>query len=726
MHVEAGVQGAKEAQIRSTSEDGDQRPTTRALHLLARLARDSAHAPLSPRSTRAFQLYLRLTLLTVTLLGGFLTLRLAAMALAARTSDQLFNASSATLSALAMAGEHLNQSASDLASNSDLMAALESHDPARLHSLLEEEAEDAHLDIIGVAAEGGSLVLQRTGGRGVGSHDIDQYVESSAQSSATFPTIIAGSHAAIVDVENQAVLVFSAPIPATPDEKTTGAPAATVLVGAALDHLLEDLGGQVGADLAVYAAPGAPRSSTIPGWRDEPLDGMMTLRPEEYQQILHSVDNPILIGKAQMVTMDGVDYYTTLMPLPINGQVVGIIAVMQRSQFPLPLDLVTSDVSFVIAFGVALSIQMLGGITISARIMQPLLARFEEENARIGAILGSITDGVMLRDPEGHIILANPAAVKLLTAQGGFNPEPVESVGRVNRGVSQRIQVGRRTIDVRAAEVHAPDGDYIGDVLVLRDMTREALIERTKDSFLDHIGHELRTPLTVIKGYADLMQQGWVSLDDEERARAISAVLDQTDILARMIDEVIDLSGMRISGRLAMKPQPFDLNALVRDVLANWGEALAEAHLVPSFETNQPVIIIDADCARLRRVLDALIDNARHFSPAGGDLQVVVKRDGNHVCLSVTDSGVGILEEDLPRVFDRFYRGTAIDASGQLVDVRGVGQGLYMAKIIVEAHSGTITVESTPGQGSTFTVCLPLAATSDLTPRTPGEARLGL
>lgn len=361
----------------------------------------------------------------------------------------------------------------------------------------------------------------------------------------------------------------------------------------------------------------------------------------------------------------------------------------------------------VIVFALALALQVGGSLIISLRVIWPLLNRMEEDHARLTAILGSITDGVVLRNPQGHVILANPAAVRLLSTRQGFRPEVLETMEGQAQGEVQRLELEGRAIAVSTGRAMTGAGTFVGEVLVLRDVTRETLVERTKDSFLDHIGHELRTPLTVIKGYADIMRLGGDRLRPEVRERAISAILEQTTTLARMIDDIIGMTGLRNSGRLALHTQPLDLNALVDDLLTDWAERIAAAKLTPTFERAAALPQIEADPRRLRQALEALLHNACRFSPDGGPLRVRTEYGGGEVAVRISDPGVGISAEDLPHIFDRFFRGRPVNGAGEALDVRGVGQGLYAVKTIVEAHGGRVTVESAPGQGSTFSVWLP-------------------
>jgi two-component system sensor histidine kinase ResE len=347
--------------------------------------------------------------------------------------------------------------------------------------------------------------------------------------------------------------------------------------------------------------------------------------------------------------------------------------------------------------------------------LEAYTSELEKEIARTNAILGSIADGIILRDPTGRIILANPAAEAMLSGEDGFDPMRLEtfSIPRDQSDIAPRVEIGSRTISISMSSVHLPDNAYVGDVLVLHDVTREAVAERTKDSFLNQISHELRTPLTAIQGYADILRRGPRHLRPEVRARAANSLYDTSQALAKMIDQIIDLTAMQ-SGSLALSSERLDLVRLVNKTVDEWQGQLAEHNLTPNVIAKSSEIFVMGDARRLGRTLDALLRNACDFSPDGGQLTIAIQKRGRRAELSISDPGVGISPEDLPHIFERFYRGNPKDQAGNVIDVRGVGHGLYVVKSIVEAHGGTLDVYSVEGKGSTFHLLIPLASAHEV------------
>jgi signal transduction histidine kinase len=192
------------------------------------------------------------------------------------------------------------------------------------------------------------------------------------------------------------------------------------------------------------------------------------------------------------------------------------------------------------------------------------------------------------------------------------------------------------------------------------------------------------------------------------RERAVDTIFRASNTLSQMIDQIVDLTAMQ-SGSMVLYSEQLNLRDLVANTIADWQSNLAGYKLTAQVSTRSPSLIVTGDGRRLRRALDSLLQNACDFSPNGGKLTITLKREQAQACLSITDPGVGIHPEELPHIFERFFRGTPRDKDGHVIDVRGMGQGLYVVKSIAEAHGGHVEVDSSVGRGTTFRIFLPLA-----------------
>jgi two-component system, OmpR family, sensor histidine kinase BaeS len=207
------------------------------------------------------------------------------------------------------------------------------------------------------------------------------------------------------------------------------------------------------------------------------------------------------------------------------------------------------------------------------------------------------------------------------------------------------------------------------------------------------VTHELRTPLTVIQGNLEGMLDGMYAAD-ETRLRSI---LEETAILSRLTDDLRTLS-LAEGGALQLKREPTDLVALTRDALAAYQSTAMAASVHVELVAPPREMIQEVDPERVRQVLSNLVSNAVRYSPPGGEVKVELAPAGSGARLSVADSGPGIAPEDLPHVFDRYYKSA---------DSRGMGLGLAIARYLVEAHGGQIQAESEPGKGTTIWFTLP-------------------
>ena len=365
------------------------------------------------------------------------------------------------------------------------------------------------------------------------------------------------------------------------------------------------------------------------------------------------------------------------------------------------------------------------------RMTDDLRAAAVEESrlrSRIETIMQSMADGLVAVDADLRVLAFNREAENLtgLRADQAIG-KPVEKVleARDAQGEAVRLpifdlaegSVGGVTLKrkggdpvpvaVTSAALRGEDGQLAGGVAVVRDMTREREVEKMKSEFLSNISHELRTPLTPIKGYAEILSRKEVP--PEKSKQFVKGILDSTARLERIVELLVDFSAME-AGRLAPRSTPIDLGELVGKLAEEWEKKTPRHEVVAEVPDKLPQVV--GDERLIRRSIEEVLDNAVKFSPQGGTIRLEARtatgatngrRRQVQVCVS--DQGIGITPEDLPKVFSDFHQldGSETRAYG------GLGLGLAFVQRIVEAHAGTITVESEPDQGTTFTISIPAA-----------------
>lgn len=347
--------------------------------------------------------------------------------------------------------------------------------------------------------------------------------------------------------------------------------------------------------------------------------------------------------------------------------------------------------------------------------LERLLQEKREEASLRQAILSSIGEGVLMEDQNHEIVLMNPAAENLLAllSEQFRALKPVREVETASG--TRRFEIGDRVITVETSPVIMPDGKQLGQVLVIRDITRETEVDRLKDEFISQISHELRTPLTSIKGYSDLLLRAVGSSAADQQRSFLETISRQADTLVEMIGDLLDFTQLE-AGTLGLRFEPMSMEALVQQVAERWAEAFEDKNIRFSVHIEGPIPPMMGDEQRLRRALVSLVKNAHDFTLEGGEVTLTLTADENSVTVSVRDTGVGIAPEDQEHLFTRFYR-VPLERT---IDTRGVGVDLYVTKAIIEGHGGKIWVESELGKGSTFTFTLPLdAGTQEAKPKQP-------
>ena len=343
----------------------------------------------------------------------------------------------------------------------------------------------------------------------------------------------------------------------------------------------------------------------------------------------------------------------------------------------------------------------------------------EQESKRLHSILSYMTDGVLATNRRGKITMINDMAKKQL----GVQKEDV-----LNKSILELLeiedeyelrdlstQVPELMIDsqdangeylslrVRFALVRRESGFISGLVAVLHDTTEQEKEERERRLFVSNVSHELRTPLTSVKSYLEALDEG--ALSEPVAPDFIKVSLDETNRMMRMVTDLLHLS--RIDNATShLDVELINFTAFITFILNRFDKMRGpdeekKYELVRDYPITSVWIEIDTD--KMTQVIDNILNNAIKYSPDGGKITVTMKTTDDQMILSISDQGLGIPKQDLPRIFDRFYRVDRARSRAQ----GGTGLGLAIAKEIIKQHKGFIWAKSEYGKGSTFTIVLP-------------------
>ena len=342
-----------------------------------------------------------------------------------------------------------------------------------------------------------------------------------------------------------------------------------------------------------------------------------------------------------------------------------------------------------------------------------------DERNRSAAILGSMVEGVAVVGSDERILYCNQAFEQILELPQGSSQgkklveglrqaDLVTAVRQVLPGgdeVTGEVEVGtvrRRSFSVTAAPVRAAEASSA--VLVLHDITELRRLERVRRDFVANVSHEFKTPLTAIQGFAETLLGG--ALDDKaNRKRFVEIIREHARRLARLTDDLLKLSRIE-AGRLDLESRPVSVAGLVNGCVETARLKAESRGLRIVVELPEGLPPVRGDAVQLDEVLQNLIDNALQYTPSGGRIDVTAYSNGHEVIFTVADTGIGIPESDLERIFERFYR---VDAARSR-EAGGTGLGLSIARHIVDAHGGRIWVESAVGQGSRFRFSIDVAS----------------
>jgi len=343
----------------------------------------------------------------------------------------------------------------------------------------------------------------------------------------------------------------------------------------------------------------------------------------------------------------------------------------------------------------------------------------KQETAKLNTVLSSMSEGVMVVDENGRIILMNPSLKKIFFVD--LEPEyktPIEVIRNhkvqemvdkiikeKQKFLSQEIIVDYPTNKILKVNAVAIIRNELieGAVLVFHDITELHNLEKIRQDFVANVSHELRTPITNIKGYAETILEG--ALEDKENIKEfINIIYQESNRMANLIDDLLDLSKIE-SGKIKMNFSALEIKPIIERCLAVLEKPIKEKNLSVSFNIPKSLSKVMADEIRLTQVLLNLLDNAVKYTNEGGKITIDVFEKDDFVQVDITDTGIGIPEEDLPRIFERFYR---VDKARSR-QLGGTGLGLSIVKHIVLAHGGKVWVKSKLGSGSTFSFTIPRA-----------------
>jgi len=375
----------------------------------------------------------------------------------------------------------------------------------------------------------------------------------------------------------------------------------------------------------------------------------------------------------------------------------------------------------------------LGDLAKTFNIMAERLAenitalQYEKEN--LSSVLSSMSDAVLSFDVNGTLVFMNPHGERLLKEWNGLEwgaddserqEEPQETksqTGDLPEPLRVLFDEVIRDTNVRMSTIHVKTGVWSvvmaplysqqqvrGVVVVLRDVTEEYRLDKMRKDFVANVSHELRTPLSMLQGYSEALLDDIVATP-EERQELVQIIHDESVRMSRLVQDLLDLARME-AGHLEMNMARLALQPLMMRVHRKFSNLCREKGIVFEYEgPEEEIVLPQADEDRLEQVLTNLLSNALRHTPEGKRIVLrLARHDAKTVLIEVADEGEGIPAEDLPYVFERFYKA---DKSRKRGSSGGTGLGLAIVKNLVEAHKGTVSVTSALGQGTTFSILLP-------------------
>lgn len=338
-----------------------------------------------------------------------------------------------------------------------------------------------------------------------------------------------------------------------------------------------------------------------------------------------------------------------------------------------------------------------------------------QEKEQLSSILTSMTDAVITFNRDRTILLSNPPADRLLQkwfyekSNQSESPIPDEinamliHVLEFEDRLDEDIEIDGSYYRITISPLKSSGQTIRGAITVIRDMTEQRKLDKLRSDFIANVSHELRTPIAMLQGYSEAIIDDVVG-SEEEKNEMIRIIYDESQRMGRLVTDLLDLARME-SGHTTLYTETLPIIPVLERITQKFGQVAKEKHVQLRFDSKlQEDLMISLDEDRIEQVLTNLIDNALRHTPQGGEVAVSIEQELSYVKISVTDTGEGIPSEDLPFVFERFYKADKARTRSK----GGTGLGLAIAKNIVEAHKGHIRVDSQVGVGTSFTFFLPI------------------
>ena len=351
---------------------------------------------------------------------------------------------------------------------------------------------------------------------------------------------------------------------------------------------------------------------------------------------------------------------------------------------------------------------------------------FNTEKKRLKTIINCLANGVMVTNRNLEVILHNPALMRLLEISERIeNPFPVtkiitndsliETLKKIlsegfpeNELISQEIRAGKRVLRAISEPALGPSRNVFwsvaGTVTVFEDITALKQLDQMKTDFVNMVAHELRSPLVAIKQQNNVLLEGLCGPLGEKQHEFVSRGSNKIDSLLELINDLLDVAKIE-AGKYVQRRVPTDIGQIIEDTVALMESRAKEKGIALTFSLKD-LKPVQADPKNIEEILNNLISNAINYSPEGGQVTVSAQGLGEYMEIKVEDTGVGISPEELPKIFDKFYR----VKHPKTRQVTGTGLGLAIVKGIVDAHQGTIDVESVIDKGTVFKILLPMIA----------------